>query len=97
MANTRAGNVIRVDTSANFTDVREIRTIKFIGHSSVVAGEITVTAAVAAGDNSGHLLWDNGNLTTTDSAEHELHIVCGDGVYVNVAHGAVIYLYLGND
>ena len=97
MANTRAGNVIRVDTSANFTDVREIHTIKFIGHSSVVAGEVTVTAGVAAADNSGHLLWDNGNVTTSDIVDHDLGLQCGDGVYVNVAHGAVIYLYLGCD
>lgn len=97
MANTRAGNVIRVDTSANFTDIREVHALKFIGHSSVVAGEVTLTAAVPAGDNSGHLLWDNGNTTTTDLLEHGLCIVCGDGIYVNVAHGAVVYLYTGDE
>jgi hypothetical protein len=95
MANTRAGNVLRVDTSANFPDVTDISAIKFIGNTAVTKGEVIISKAVAAADGSGKPLWDNGNALTTDVTDHGLDITCPTGIYVTIgAHGAVLYLYL---
>ena len=94
MSNTRAGNVIRVDTSANFPDVKRIRSIKFVGHASQTAGETYITKAVAAADATGNKLWENGNATTTDVTDTDLEIRCPTGVYVTIGtHSAVVYLY----
>ena len=98
MSNTRAGNVIRVDTSGNFPDVQNIKSIKFIGNTSQTKGETIITKAVAAADGSGNKLWDNGNTTTTDITDQDVNIHCPKGIYVTIgAHSAVVYLYLGND
>jgi hypothetical protein len=91
MSNTRAGNVIRVDTSANFTDVRNIETIKYIGASS---GTAVITKAVAAADNSGNKLYEASG--TSNELAHGLEIRCPTGVYVAVSNSAVVYLYLGD-
>lgn len=97
MANTRAGNVYRVDTSANFPELRNIQAIKYVGNTSATKGEAFISAATAAGDSTGNKLWDNGNTTTADITDHDLEIRASEGVYVTVgAHSAVIYIYTGD-
>lgn len=86
MANTRAGNVVRVDTTANFTDIKSIRGIKYIGNTS---GTARVEKWNAAG--TGNLLWEADG--TTDVFE-EVSIRCNVGVRVEVTNGAAVYIYL---
>lgn len=85
MANTRAGNVIRVDTSAAFTDVRNVRSIKYIGASSG-------TASIKKTDSSGNVMWSATG--TTDQVDNDLCIRCPTGIYVTVTNSAVVLLYL---
>jgi hypothetical protein len=91
MANTRAGNVVRVDTSANFSNVREIATIKYIG---ITSGTCVITKATDAGDSSGSKLYEASG--ATNELALDLDIRVNRGVYVSVANGAVVYLYLGD-
>ncbi len=89
MSNTRAGNVIKVDTSANFPDVQNIHAIKYVGASS---GTAVITKAIAAGTNGGNNLWVESG--TANLYNPNLDIRCPTGVYVAVASSAVVYLYL---
>ena len=84
MANTRAGNVVKVDTSGLLSDVRSIEAIKYIGNTSV-------TALSQKGSSSGaNLLEESG----TGNVFNEVCIECPNGVYVTVTNSAVVYLYL---
>lgn len=86
MANTFKANVIRVDTTAAFTNALSIETIKYIGSSS---GSASIKAAASA---SGSNLWEQaGSANWTDS---NVHIKDTQGVYVTVTNSAVVYLYL---
>lgn len=95
MANSYKGNVVRVDTSANFPNIKNIKSIKYVGNTSATKGEAFITKAVDAADGSGSKLWENGNATTADVTDSNLDIRSPSGVYVTVgAHNAVIYLYV---
>jgi len=84
MANAREGNVIRVDTSADFADVRSFCGIKYVGAASG-------TAAVKAENSSGDQIWEHsGNVIVFD----QVKIRSDKGVRVEVANSAVVYLYL---
>ncbi len=89
MSNTRAGSVIKVDTSANFTDVHDIVSIKYIGASS---GTAVITKSVAAADGSGANVWQESG--TANLWNPDVNIRCNKGVYVTVTNSAVVYLYL---
>lgn len=89
MSNTRAGSVVRIDTSANFTDIRSICSIKYIGASN---GTAVITKAVAAADNSGAKLWEEAGSSNVHNPCVDLE--CPTGVYVAVTNSAVVYLYL---
>lgn len=85
MANARRANVIRVDTSAAFTDVRRIMGVKYAGATSGTA-KIRSNAA-----SDGMILWEH------DGDVLEFDDVCikeVEGVYVEVTNSAVVYLYL---
>lgn len=95
MSNTYVGNVVRVDTTADFPNIKRIRSIKYIGNTSATKGEVIITKATAAGDNSGGKLWDNGNATTADVTDVNVDIKSPTGVHVVIgAHSAVLYLYV---
>lgn len=85
MANARRANVIRVDTSAAFTDVRRVQGIKYVGAS-------TGTAKVRANSvSNGTVLWEHaGDVKVFDEA----CIKEVEGIYVEVTNNAVVYLYL---
>lgn len=87
MANARKANVQVVDTSAAFPEIRCIKSILYIGATSA-------TASIQSNASSGGLtIWQRGgDVQTFDS---EIEITDGDGVYVTVASGAKVYLYLG--
>jgi hypothetical protein len=85
MSNTRAGNVIRVDTSAALTDVRNVRTVKYLGASSG-------TASIKKTDTNGAILWSASG--SSDQVDQDLYIRCNTGIYVTVASSAVVLLYL---
>jgi hypothetical protein len=84
MANTESGNVIRVDTTANFTHARNIEAIKYVG------GAAGTAQIEGNGSDSDLILWSHsGNVTVQDN-------VCirdSKGVRVEVSD-AVVYLYL---
>lgn len=84
MANTRAGNVIRVDTSADFSDVRSIKGIKYVGDTNG-------TAVIKKENTSGNRLWERSG---TNQQFDEACIRCNTGIRVEVTNGAVVYLYL---
>ena len=87
MANTRAGNVIKCDTTATFTDAKQICGIKYIGAAS---GTAVITDAGGSGNN----LWvESGTTNQWNDAE----IVANDGVTVTVTNSAIVYLYLEAD
>lgn len=97
MSNTHASNVYRIDTSANFPEIKNIVAIKYVGNTSAIKGETIITKAVAAADGSGIKLWDNGNTTTADITDAPLDIRCNEGIYVTIgAHSQVLYIYLGD-
>lgn len=86
MANTQAGNVIRVDTSAAFTETRRIRAVRYIG-ASTSSGTIK-----GGGTSSGNLLWEE--TASTNVYTPDVEIYDADGVYVTITGTAVVYLYL---
>lgn len=85
MANTRKANVIRVDTSAAFTDVRRILGIKYVGATS---GTAKVRADAL---NTGEILWEHDGDVL---AFEDVCIKETQGVYIEVTNSAVVYLYL---
>lgn len=85
MANTREGNVIRIDTSAAFADVKRVCGIKYVGAASGTA-EVRGDALVG-----GDLLWQHsGNVL----AFEEVEITSPGGIYVTVTNSAVVYIYV---
>lgn len=85
MANTRAGNVILVDTSATFSDVRSVKTIKYIGATSG-------TAIIKKTDTNGKNLWEESGDSTVYN--QDVCIRCATGLRVEVTNNAKVYLYL---
>lgn len=84
MANTRHGNVIRVDTTDSlFTDARNIEGIKYVGASSG-------TATIKGIDGVKTIWVHTGDVIVFD----EVCIRTADGVEVEVTNSAVVYLYL---
>lgn len=86
MANTFSANVIKCDTSAAFTYAKNICGIKYIGETN---GTATVKGG---GTSSGDLLWEEEG--TANVFDSNLEIRDSNGVYVTIANGAVVYLYL---
>lgn len=86
MANHREGNVIYVDTSAAFTDVRNVCSIKYIGAAS---GTATLKGDASA---SGALLWQEAG--TANVFDSDIEIRSDEGVYVTLTNSAVVYLYV---
>lgn len=84
MANTRANNVIAVDTSALFDEELDIKSIKYI------AGETNPSASIKADSSTGTTVWE-----TADTGER-VDEVCIRlrKAYVTVASGTKVYLYL---
>lgn len=84
MANTRAGTVLRVDTSATFAEVRDIVAVKYIGAASG-------TAVIKNENTSGAQVWEEAG---TSNVFNEVKISCSKGVRVEVTNSAVVYLYM---
>lgn len=84
MANTRAGNVIRVDTTATFEDARNIVAIKYIGAASG-------TASIAKNGGGGGVVWSESGTT---NVFNEVCIRTPQGVTVTIGSGAVVLIYL---
>lgn len=85
MANSRAGNVVVVDTTG--TTVAEgihIVGIKYIGAASG-------TATLKAGSSSGNPLWEESG---TANVFNQVDIKEKDGVHVILGTTAKVYLYL---
>jgi len=85
MANSQAGNVIYVDTTAAF-DVRSVYAVKYFGSNN--------GTAVISSTASGLPLWEEGGSDFSKPIE-EICIHDAGGLTVTVANGAVVYLYLG--
>lgn len=86
MANTKGANVIRIDTTAAFSDAREIVGISYKPGSGSPAVTIRDT------DSSGAILWEHDG--TTDIFE-DPYIRNSRGVHVTVAgSGTLVFLYL---
>lgn len=86
MANTRAGNVIIVDTSAAFEDARYIKAIRY------EAGTGTPTVTIKKGSSSGTVMYfaDGAN----DLFE-QVSIASPQGIHVTLAGtGTKAYIYL---
>lgn len=97
MANRRKANVIYVDTSVTLTDVRRVRSIKFIGDLGTSA-DITSLKTDHTVD-TGNLLWEQEGSQDIqglplDVMNTDLDIREMSGIRVNVSGGAVVYLYL---
>jgi hypothetical protein len=83
MANTRAGNVIRIDTSADFSDVRDIVAIKYIGAASG-------TATIKRENTSGDIMWSESGTT---NIFNEVQMRSPDGFRFEVTNSAVLLIY----
>lgn len=84
MANARKGTVLRVDTDADFLDVRDIKAVKYIGNTSG-------TAQIKSGSSSGTILWEE------EGDANIFNEVCFHdqaGIHVAVTNGAVLYIYM---
>lgn len=87
MANSYAGTVIKVDTSAAFSFAKNVAAIKYIGTNS------TASAALYAGAvSTGSQLWEAASAAV--QYNEGLCIRDDQGIYVSVANGAVVYIYL---
>lgn len=85
MANTYSGNVIFVDTTAaTYSGPKKICSVKYFGNTSG-------TASIQHGSVSGSVLWEARG--TADFTE-DIDIVANKGIYVAVANGAEVYIYL---
>lgn len=85
MANSRAANVIRVDTTADFEGPINISAIKYIGAES---GSAVIEAN---GSDSDLKLWEESGASNTFN---QVCIRDARGVRVEVSNNAVVYLYL---
>jgi hypothetical protein len=85
MSNTLSANVIRVDTSANFTNATNIVAIKYIGAANGTA------VVESNGTDSDLKLWEESG---TSNAFNQVYIRDNKGVRVEVTNSAVVYLYL---
>ncbi len=86
MANSRHGNVIRIDTDATFTGPFEIVGIKYIAGTGTP--QVIITDNSSIGDN----LYENTSATTT---YEQISIRGNDGYHVNVAGtSTVVFIYL---
>lgn len=84
MANHREGNVIYVDTSAQFSDIRNVKSIKYFG-----AGSSSIT--IKAGSSTGKNLWFEDS--SSDVYNGEVCIRSDKGIYVTVSGSATVYIY----
>lgn len=85
MANYKSANVIVVDTSAAFSEVLNVKSVKYIGNTG---GSASIKGNA---DSSGPVLWEcDGDA----DAVNEVCIRDNKGLYVSVASGAKVYLYL---
>jgi hypothetical protein len=84
MANYRSANVIVVDTSAAFLEAIKIKAVKYIGDTGA-------SADIRAQASNGAVLWEE---TSDNTVFNEVNISDSKGVYVTVANGAKVYLYL---
>lgn len=91
MANSYIGNVIRVDTSAAFTNAKSIKGIKHILGSAGSSIVITGSASSAASR-----LWEEtvNSLSAGNNSFNEVGIRDSEGIYVTVAGGSIAYIYL---
>lgn len=84
MANYRRGNVIFVDTTDSvFTDVRNVKAIKYIGETG---GSANIKCA-----DTGSILWQADG--TSDIFE-EVCIRNSSGIEVEVASSATVFVYV---
>jgi len=84
MANHRVGNVIFVDTSADFAGVLHVKALKYIG---ITSG----TATIKKTNTSGNVMWQASG--TADSQE-DVSLRSFNGLRVEVTNGAKVYVYL---
>jgi len=86
MANTTAGNVWRVDTTAALRSVKRICGIKFEAGSSA-------TFTIRDKDSNGNILY---YVDGSSDVFEDVKIICQEGVHVTVGgSGGVLYIYMG--
>lgn len=86
MANTRAANVIMVDTTGFTLDQTVIiGSVKYIGNTS---GTAVITVGTSG---SGSMVYENSGASTQPADE-----ICAkvDGLHVAITNGAKVYIYL---
>jgi len=84
MANSYSANVLFVDTSAEFSHIKDIVGIKYIG-----AGGSSITIKSAASSSGINLYFENASGNVFD----EIKIHDSEGIYVTVAGSASCYIY----
>lgn len=88
MANTRAANVIYVDTTGYTLDQQvTICSVKYIGNTS---GTALITVGTSG---SGSRVWEESGATNQAAEEIEAKV---DGFHVALTNGAKVYIYLEN-
>lgn len=84
MANHRQANVVFVDTSADFSDIRGTCGIRYVGGAGAAA-------TIKSENSSGDALWEaNGDY----EAFEEVELRDAKGLRVEVSGGAKVYLYV---
>ncbi len=87
MANTRANNVIYVDTTGYTLDGPVwIEAIKYIGNTS---GTALITTGTGG---SGSRLWEEAG--TNNQSADDVCIYASNGIHVAVTNSAKVYIYL---
>jgi hypothetical protein len=89
--NTRAGNTIRIETSAAFADVQCIKGIKF---HPIADG----SASIKKESNSGNILWEHasgdGDPSPLEPVFEAVNIRTPKGIYVTVSAGSTVTIYI---
>ncbi len=90
MANSRAGNVLVIDTAAEFNEVLRIKAVKIVN-----ANAGAQTSTIKAGGSSGTIVYSNEvGATSDDWEEVSIRFTKGDQAYVTPGTDCTVYLYL---
>jgi hypothetical protein len=90
LANTRKGNVVKVDTSAEFNEVLRIERVKVVN-----ANAGSQTSTIKSGGSGGTIVYTKTLAASTEAVEDvPMRFTYGDQCYVTVGTDCTVYLYL---
>jgi hypothetical protein len=90
LANTRKGNVLIIDTAAEFNEVLRIKGVKVVN-----ANAGSQTSTIEYGGSSGTVAYTKTLAATSESFEEvKMRFTYGDQCYVTPGTDCTVYLYI---